>query len=109
MSAQHTPGPWRLYQGPLLYVEADGHLGPIAELRSRLDVGYLHPLVAETREANARLIAAAPDLLEACKLIVSAFDALAPASAARNEPMQINAARAAIAKATREAKCKSPT
>lgn len=63
MSAKHTPGPWRLYQGPLLYVEADNHVGPIAELRSRLDYGRMHPLVAETRDANARLIAAAPVLL----------------------------------------------
>lgn len=49
---------------------------------------------------DARLMAAAPELLEACQLIVSAFDALAPVSAARHEPLQINAARAAIAKAT---------
>ena len=39
---------------------------------------------------------AAQQALEACKLIVSAFDALKPASAARNEPLQINAARASI-------------
>ena len=71
MSAKHTPGPWRLYQGPLLYVEADNHVGPIAELRSRLDYGRMHPLVAETRDANARLIAAAPELLEALKAMVA--------------------------------------
>ena len=52
---------------------------------------------------DARLIAAAPELLEACKLIVSVFDALPPTSAARTERLQINAARAAIAKATGEA------
>ena len=39
---------------------------------------------------------AAQQALWACKLIVSAFDALKPASAARNEPLQINAARASI-------------
>lgn len=39
---------------------------------------------------------AAQQALDACKLIVSAFDALKPASAARNEPLQINAARASI-------------
>ena len=60
------------------------------------DTGY--GAAAELRrlhEVNA-------ELLEACQLIVSAFDALKPGSAARNEPLQINAARAAIAKATGE-------
>ena len=42
------------------------------------------------------LRSAAQQALWACKLIVSAFDALKPASAARNEPLQINAARASI-------------
>jgi hypothetical protein len=39
------------------------------------------------------------ELLEACKIIVSAFDALKPDNPARYAPLQINAARAAIAKA----------
>ena len=66
--AQHTPGPWRVdddlnvrgpsnvfgssSQGPLL-AEVYGH-------------GHL-PKRAEVRKANARLIAAAPTLLESCK------------------------------------------
>ena len=41
-------------------------------------------------------IEAMKQALEACQLIVSAFDALKPAAAARTEPLQINAAREAI-------------
>lgn len=41
-------------------------------------------------------ITAMKQALEACQLIVSAFDALKPAAAARTEPLQINAAREAI-------------
>lgn len=48
---------------------------------------------------DARLIAAAPDLLEACREIVDAFDALSPSDPARCSHLRINAARAAIAKA----------
>ena len=64
MSAAHTPGPWRLEQTACLSVVADGHLGALAEVRSRLDYGGMNSAVAATREANARLIAAAPEMLE---------------------------------------------
>ena len=102
MSAKHTPGPWRLYQGPLLYVEADNHVGPIAELRSRLDYGRMHPLVAETRDANARLIAAAPDLLEALKELLGPYVDKPSETTGMMDLLvcgeDIDAARAAIAK-----------
>ena len=62
--SKHTPGPW----------EADGEgyiFGPgtsmIAETR-----GWGDDSINEV--ANARLIAAAPDLLEACKLALNAFE-----------------------------------
>lgn len=94
----HTPGPWvtdDVYQDDIArYVMSD--LLPFPHTIARLELGQDR---AE-QEANARLIAAAPDLLEACKLIVSALDAVRPASAVRNEWLQINVARAAIAKAT---------
>ena len=97
----HTPGPWAWkiegFDGYKLIAKdgtkvaddgsADGEYG-----------GWMN----DPNEPNARLIAAAPDLLDACQLIVNAFDVLKPASAARVEPLQINAARAAIAKARGE-------
>ena len=67
MDIKHTPGPWAVFQN-----DSD---------EERLDINSLHPsgkgafFVAETiggladgeMEANARLIAAAPDLLQACE------------------------------------------
>lgn len=64
----HTPGPWGLYgskeptrgfaeAAPSLSVGSVEHTEPICRVH-----GYLHDV-----EANAALIAAAPDLLEACK------------------------------------------
>jgi len=51
----------------------------------------------ETSEANARLIAAAPDLLEALKSVIAWLDA--PDESAFSDS-QLALARAAIAKAT---------
>ena len=106
MSA-HTPGPWTVepvtspWHSPLIY--ADAHVGPIAEIRPRLDLAASHPMVVATSNANARLIAAAPDLLEALTLMVSHW----PHWAANMDMQRIDfdavsAARAAIRKATEE-------
>lgn len=54
MSTKHTPGPW----------EAIGNLVQIAECRD----AYFDPHSDEAK-ANARLIAAAPELLEALQSI----------------------------------------
>ena len=95
--SKHTPGPWKFYDD-----SNDGKTNRIEIVAIGKTVARIYHSVPEEDLPNARLIAAAPDLLLACQLIVSAFDALAPVSAARNEPLQINAARAAIAKATGE-------
>ena len=63
-NAQHTPGPWYI-DG--LTVHKNG--SPIAEISAT--IGYAH-----ADEANARLIAAAPDMKEAGKELVSALYAL---------------------------------
>ena len=62
----HTPGPWHVSAGsspgnPRVIVESDAGL-PVCALS-------LRGVQGDTRrmEANARLIAAAPDLLEACQ------------------------------------------
>ena len=74
MSTKHTPGPWN-YAGPS-DIGRDTYSiygnGPLAYTAGPSDYG-------ETAEANARLIAAAPDLLEALKDVVSqiaAYDKL---------------------------------
>jgi hypothetical protein len=51
-----TPGPWNIFQSIGLEVEADGI--PICERGDE-----------EQEQANARLIAAAPDLLEALQIL----------------------------------------
>jgi len=68
-TGKHTPGPWgiltRDYYTRIL-ATADG--GPIAEIR----VGWIHNVDVS---ANASLIAAAPDLLEANQLQEAAENA----------------------------------
>lgn len=74
--SKHTPGPWETFKGQ----DGWGIVG--------LCGGYY----GELSEANARLIAAAPELLEALHGLL-----LFP-----NNPRENNKARAAIAKATGE-------
>ena len=63
MSQQHTPGPWRVSdwkRSPIPIVASDGRM--VADVRLQPD-----PVSVQgwpTEEANARLIAAAPELLE---------------------------------------------
>lgn len=77
MSA-HTPGPWRINPGAGEVRGADWNV-------IVADVGS---------DADARLIAAAPDLLDAC---VRLLDAVARGD---HKAKAIDAARAAVAKAT---------
>lgn len=100
MSAQHTPGPWewpddggvREFEifGPdgTLICECSWHGCPLGE------VGAL--------VANAALIAAAPELLEALENLDSAIWRCVDAAEIEGTPVEdaSNAARAAIAKAT---------
>ena len=71
MSAKHTPGPWRVGDA------ANTIFGPPTqgELPERI-AGLAQ---GESRKANARLIAAAPDLLEACRLMVRMGEWTGPA------------------------------
>lgn len=64
---KHTPGPWRVEYFKWVRSEANGEqvcsgLGEIKYGRTNEEIELL-------AGANARLIAAAPDLLEACKTI----------------------------------------
>lgn len=65
-TTEHTKGEWRLEKAvvghPHYNVMADGVLGVIAHI----------PPHADEFEANARLIAAAPDMCEALKALVNA-------------------------------------
>lgn len=106
--SKHTPGPWKVFENPegLPVVESTGpHADAVAHIRwARREADG-----AEV-DANARLIAAAPDLLEALRLAIQfvekpkLVDALRDLPDGWAEPVSrdatLQAARAAIAKAT---------
>ena len=72
-AAKHTPGPWRYQPGFLtVYTCSHGETGITQAIAKPLDGnGDFNP---PTMEANARLISAAPDLLEALKDAVSSLE-----------------------------------
>lgn len=80
MTIQHTPGPWTVqdfnaddlqspsrFEGPVVvYAESDCDIHPVA------DCSCNHTCrAADEAQANARLIAAAPDLLEAASALLA--------------------------------------
>ena len=72
---KHTPGEWE-QSGCSVY--SKGTAKPICLMSG--------PAEQEEREANARLIAAAPDLLEACKQILAYHER----GVAKNQPVLSN-------------------
>ncbi len=110
-NAKHTPGPWAFSRsddfGDARFYVAQQDGAPYTPNYS--DVATL---IAETvsgervfiQEANARLIAAAPELLEALVLMVRTHDEPAETLLQETKEQQwLEKARAAIAKATGEA------
>jgi hypothetical protein len=82
---KHTPGPWRVGDGGATV------FGP-KSTQLKIVASLTRGLAGESTKANARLIAAAPELLESLESLVSVF--ISPGFEATT-----NAARAAIAKA----------
>lgn len=75
IQAKHTPGPWKGYRDPH-DVEAGAHNPDIYVSADNWgDIATIGGGPLETREANARLIAAAPDLLAAAEYCVQFCDA----------------------------------
>jgi hypothetical protein len=97
METKHTPGPWEAWDGSLDGFDGEWDVaGPdqcsIASMSSTTkDAKY-----PRNKEANAKLIAAAPDLLYACERAVYMVDAC-PFEGSLTVAEQM---RAAIAKAT---------
>jgi hypothetical protein len=88
----HSPGPWK-FTGS----------GDARRIMSATDEALMgderhYPWCPDSDE-DWRLIAAAPDLLEACEMALDAFDG-APAGFSRENVRAIAALRDAIAKAT---------
>ena len=108
MSApKHTPGPWvssevnQLGSPVVVGFTVTAGRASVAKIAHRLS-GFSAAPPNEAAEANARLIAAAPELLDALKAFVEAMAAvnpLDPADLPRRMGLLVPAARAAIAKA----------
>jgi len=102
--AQHTPGPWHvtgevkavkgidepLFCGEITEPRQPGWRGTIARVQS---CDFINGITREEAEANARLIAAAPDLLEA-------LERIAYSAHADTAPTLRGYAQDALAKAT---------
>jgi hypothetical protein len=117
MSAKHTPGPWAYYGGErwvgsateksLLYcadvhADAPGYRGNVCDIQS---ADHISGITRAEAAANARLIAAAPDLLEALYAVLDDVEDLDmyPSNAVGREAGAFDLVVAAIAKATGEA------
>jgi hypothetical protein len=95
MTAQHTPGPWtadKLQDRDTFNIFADGFVSAMCQV-SRMENSTRSTSGSETA-ANARLIAAAPDRLEALQ------DLLLDMQNRVRDAETMSKARAAIAKAT---------
>jgi len=107
MEHKHTPGPWRSKKArTLIHVQGDS---PICEIS--VSANHIHEdspgakaSYIATQEANARLIAAAPDLLDALQALFDSYKQLADSGDSGfwklEEQPEGQQALAAIAKAT---------
>lgn len=82
MSAQHTPGPWGVLStavGPAYTAVCIGQLNEEKGLNGASDeyAVCVVPLIHDESRANARLIAAAPDLLAALQVLFDDYKSLA--------------------------------
>lgn len=98
--ADHTPGPWKWWtSNSLMRLTADrGRDGGVLSAVRRSD-GFAD---IEVSDANARLIAAAPDLMEVVQALITCADEDFIANTSHQDSLGVlaDAARAAIAKAT---------
>lgn len=107
MTAQHTPGPWHFIGDSLTHRQFDIYapnqpLGQHVCTVNNLSVEKLYTRDAGVALANARLIAAAPDLLAALQALIGEAD-LGEIDHDEETRQLLDAARAAIAKATGDA------
>jgi hypothetical protein len=95
--AKHTPGPWRLSNELDTQVEAVASGNFIASCDGGGEDGEY-----ETDLANARLCAAAPDLLAAAKRALNVLKACGYTTGGTKRPTVLDALSAAIHRATGE-------
>ena len=93
MQTKHTPGPWSYIGNGDVVAKSDKYCG------GEKDIASVFLTVNDEDEANACLIAAAPDLLEALWLLVAGIE-----NSVSDTYIPLVNARAAIDKAKMEAK-----
>jgi hypothetical protein len=99
MSTKHTPAPWLIADSNFVYALHDHKGRQVNRFSAAIDHYPSQGGTAEEGLANARLIAAAPELLEALQMLMPQ----APNAWAENDPYDVamwGNAQAAIAKAT---------
>ena len=87
---KHSPGPWHVHMGHLIKCDVGLVIADVEKNPSHI--------IKTARIANAHLIAAAPELLEAARMMADLVDDLL-VQAGANYADELAAARAAIAKA----------
>ena len=90
---RHTPGPWSVVLVGALKIKADSTPGYFATIEGACAGAH-----GAEGEANARLIAAAPELLAALESLVSAPDAFPPPGEFSDTARKHREARALIAR-----------
>lgn len=70
--SKHTPGPWVVFDGHFPGIDGDDGKFSVLIYGEELEEGGIRGRTSEEIAANARLIAAAPDLLEALDSLKSA-------------------------------------
>ena len=90
---KHTPGPWKVKINgiDIIAVGDTEETSPLA----RVNLAWSD---IDTAKANARLIAAAPELLKACRVAIETFDDDAP-GAGDTEKGALRRLRAAVSRA----------
>lgn len=101
--AKHTPGPWHLEE--MGYNSSSYYIRGSSESGDRLTIGkgavaHIPRSTVNPMEANARLIAAAPELLEALKAMIDAERVYESGVRSSEELAALEKAHAAITKAT---------
>ena len=95
--AQHTPGPWTVNDGTFKQAHICGHEDVMIAVISKQDPQCDGGRSTETEMVNARLIAAAPELLAALRL--AEIPVRKDVAAGRCPPGVLDAILTAIAKA----------
>ncbi len=94
MTTKYTPGPWAADRQRVLVPRTDG--------KPQLAIAHAHGITAhfdDEAEANALLMAAAPELLSACKLVIARMAAERTEDAVQLSAETYDALTAAIARA----------